>query len=231
MGLSSWFHYCIKATFSSSSSGSSSVASLVELTLRQLKKKKFLSSFFIINIFRNHQKQEGESFAYMEPQVNAAFGQMRTLRVLFQVDIISILFCERVWVWNRGKNVTHASFKQKGSIALVRTDCGGMHIVLTWEHWEMDKRSWFRNTLLSCQSKLLSQKGRHTFHEMKQEWLSGGEVGTQEISALIPGVKFLLSFTWFHRPQLVIQYMHHFLLSARQRLHKLQPRKTFLPLL
>lgn len=59
------------------------------------------------------------------------------------------------------KNVTHASLKQKRSIALVRADCGGMHIVLTWEHWEMDKRRWFRNTLLCCQSKPLSQKGRH----------------------------------------------------------------------
>lgn len=122
---------------------------------------------------------------------------MRTCRVLFQVDIISILFWEGVWVWNRGKNVTHASFKQKGSIAFVRTDCGGMHIVLTREHWEMDKCRWF-----SCQSKLLSQKGRHSLHEVEQEWLFGGE-GRQEISALIPGVKF--SFTWFHWPQLLVQ--------------------------
>lgn len=75
-----------------------------------------------------------------------------------------------------------------------------MHIVLTWENWEMDKCRWFRNTLLGCQSKLLSQKGRHTFHEMEQEWVFGGK-GMQEISALIPGVKF--SFTWFHRPQLL----------------------------
>lgn len=53
----------------------------------------------------------------------------------------------------------------------------------------MDKRRWFRNPLLSCQSKLLSLKGRHTFHEMEQEWVFGGE-GMQEISALIPGVGF-----------------------------------------
>lgn len=37
----------------------------------------------------------------------------------------------------------------------------------------MDKRRWFRNTLLSCQSKLLSQKGRHTFHKMEQERVLG----------------------------------------------------------
>lgn len=87
----------------------------------------------------------------------------------------------RVWVWNGG-NVTHASFKQKGSTAIVRRNCGDMHIVQTSEQREMDKCQW-----LTCQSKLFSQKGSHTSHDV--EWVFRG-VKMQGISALIPTVKF-----------------------------------------
>lgn len=95
--------------------------------------KYFLSSFLIINFFINHQKQEGESGAYTEPQAKRCVWPNEDMPgVIPGGRRLFFVLRKRGPRLNSGKNVTHASFKQKGSIvALVRTDCEGMHIVLT----------------------------------------------------------------------------------------------------
>lgn len=65
--------------------------------------------------------------------------------------------------------------------------------------------------LLSCQIKLLKQKGRPTFHKLKNEWVFGGLCECRK------------SLLWY----LVGSLVHNVLLP-RRHLHKLQPCKTCL---
>ena len=66
----------------------------------------------------------------MEPQVNADSGQMRTCRVLFQVDIISLLFCER-------EKCDTCQFSTKKINCICESRVEGMHVVLTLKDREM----------------------------------------------------------------------------------------------
>lgn len=135
-----------------------------------------------------------EHCTYTQPQVNAALGQMRTCGCYCRWISSPLCFGRGSAFWNAVEKCDTCQFsKQKGSITLVRADSGGMHIVQN----PGAKGNGLESGLSVARVNGSYCKGDSGF----MRWNRNGSLA-QEISALIPGVKFSLLFTWFHWPRI-----------------------------